>query len=303
MIFKFFSVVSLFSFLLSSINHLSKDTFPYDIKQPVFATILPDTLREISGMTYFDSTTIACIQDENGILFFYDLKSNQLKNQQRFHLDGDYEGIAKLHDTLYVLRSDGALFEAILLPHGKIKLNVHKTNIPMNNYEGLCYDPNLHRLLIAGKGKAGKGTELKDKRWVYEFDLTQKHITSKPVIEFNVQDINQKLNQFNSSNERKVPNAKHKSKATNYIKFRTSAICIHPISNKLYLLSAADHMLFVFGMNGEMEHAVGLDPILFNKPEGLTFMPNGNMFISNEGQDKKPTLLQFEYHPAEEGMK
>lgn len=38
-----------------------------------------------------------------------------------------------------------------------------------------------------------------------------------------------------------------------------------------------------------------LNPLVFNKPEGITFFENGDMMISNEGQHKKPTLLRFNY--------
>jgi hypothetical protein len=37
-----------------------------------------------------------------------------------------------------------------------------------------------------------------------------------------------------------------------------------------------------------------LDPEMFNKSEGIAFYENGDMLITNEGQDKKPTLLHFE---------
>jgi len=38
-----------------------------------------------------------------------------------------------------------------------------------------------------------------------------------------------------------------------------------------------------------------LDPRVFNKAEGITFMENGDMLITNEGQDHRPTLLRFNY--------
>jgi uncharacterized protein YjiK len=79
------------------------------------------------------------------------------------------------------------------------------------------------------------------------------------------------------------------------LKFMTSDIDIHPISKKLYLLSASDHLLFVFNRTGTVEHVQSLDPQMFNKPEGITFLENGDMFITNEGQNKKATLLRFNY--------
>lgn len=40
-------------------------------------------------------------------------------------------------------------------------------------------------------------------------------------------------------------------------------------------------------MKGNLEYIEQLDPIMFNKAEGITFYDNGDMLITNEGQDKK----------------
>ena len=79
------------------------------------------------------------------------------------------------------------------------------------------------------------------------------------------------------------------------LKFRPSAMAIHPITKKLYLLSAVDHSLFIFNESGVIEQIEQLNPVLFNKSEGLTFFPNGDMIITNEGQTGTPTLLRFNY--------
>ena len=50
-------------------------------------------------------------------------------------------------------------------------------------------------------------------------------------------------------------------------------------------------------MNGNLEHIEKLNPVLFNKAEGLSFYPNGDVLISNEGQAHQPTLLKFNYKP------
>jgi hypothetical protein len=48
-------------------------------------------------------------------------------------------------------------------------------------------------------------------------------------------------------------------------------------------------------MNGTIEYSEKLNPELFNMPEGITFFKNGDMLISNEGKDKYPTILRFNY--------
>jgi hypothetical protein len=76
------------------------------------------------------------------------------------------------------------------------------------------------------------------------------------------------------------------------IKFLPSAIALHPITKDLYLISAVDHLLFVFE-DGSLKHIEKLDHKIFNQPEGITFLKNGDMLISNEGQTA--TLLRFNY--------
>ncbi|HET6558965.1 MAG TPA: SdiA-regulated domain-containing protein [Prolixibacteraceae bacterium] len=265
----------------------------YNLTAPDTALTLPDILHEISGLTYVDSTTFACIQDEKGILFIYDWKQNEIEKQYTFHIDGDYEGIARIGKTMYVLRSDGTLFEISDYESGSFKLDSFATGIPANNNEGLCYDPDNNRLLIACKGKIDKGPELKDKRVIYSFDLLSKTMSTEPVFDFDLQTIKA----FAQHQKVNLP-AKSKKKGKRsepVIKFMTSDIGIHPLTKKLFLLSASDHLLFIFTMNGDIEHIEQLDPQLFNKAEGITFLPSGDMLITNEGQDERPTLLQFKY--------
>jgi hypothetical protein len=38
-----------------------------------------------------------------------------------------------------------------------------------------------------------------------------------------------------------------------------------------------------------------LNPELFNQPEGIAFLNNGDMLISNEGGPGNATLLRFNY--------
>ncbi|MEO8211019.1 MAG: hypothetical protein ABI840_10690 [bacterium] len=54
-------------------------------------------------------------------------------------------------------------------------------------------------------------------------------------------------------------------------------------------------MLFVFDMEGNPEHIKVLNAEVFNKAEGICFLENGDMLITNEAQNKKPTLLRFDY--------
>ncbi len=263
----------------------------YDFARPARTLVLPDTLREISGLTVIDSTTAACIQDENGILFIYDFSANRIVRQYTFHIDGDYEGIARRGKTIFILRSDGVIFE---IPDYEKpgSLNTFVTGIPAANNEGLCPDTANNRLLIACKSKAGKGPENKNMRPVYAFDLSTHRLSAEPVFNFDLE----KILLFAQKNGIALPVKKKKNgQEVTGVKFRTSAIAIHPLTGKIFLLSAVDHLLFIFDTDGTILHIELLDPGIYNKAEGISFLENGDMLITNEGKDKKPTLLRLNY--------
>ncbi len=265
----------------------------YDLTKPDTRLILPDTLREVSGLASINATTFACVQDENGILFIYDAVKNEIKKQYTFNIDGDYEGITRVDRTIYILRSDGTLFEISNYQSKNFKLKSYETGMPAPNNEGLCYDQDNNRLLIASKGKMGKGPELKDKRVIFGFDLKTKTLSKEPVFNFDVQTIKQFALDHNII--LKLKTKKNETIAKPSLKLATSAICIHPLTGKLYLLSASDYLLFVFDFKGKIEYIEELDQVLFNKAEGISFFENGDMLITNEAQGKQPTLLRFNY--------
>jgi uncharacterized protein YjiK len=265
----------------------------YELASPDTTFTLPHILHEISGLTHIDSNLFACIQDEDGIIFIYDAISNGIKRQIVFNGHGDYEGIARVGSTIYVLRNDGTLFEVADYKSRDFRLSSFRTGIPAKSNEGLCYDSDNNSLLIACKGKTGRGSELKEHRAIYAFDLKTKTLSSKPCFDFDVR----RVEQFALDNAITLPRMEvKKGKGSKpHIRLEISAIGIHPLTKKLYCLSAKDYLLFVFDEKGILEHIGALNPAMFNKSEGIAFFGNGDMLISNEGEDKKPTLLRFNY--------
>ncbi|MCB0482375.1 MAG: hypothetical protein KDC83_13180 [Flavobacteriales bacterium] len=267
----------------------------YNLLRPDNSFTLPDTLREISGLTDIDSATVACIQDENGIMFIYDVVQNKLTSQYPFGVDGDYEGISRVGSTMYILRSDGTLLEIADYKKAQSPISTYDTGIPANNNEGLCYDPAHKRLLIASKGKIGKGPAYKNKRVIYGFDLKSKKLSQEPAFEFDIEVIKTFAIQNNIGLPTKSRKKKGETVTEPILKFMTSAIAIHPISNQLFLLSASDYLLFVFNTNGEIEYIEKLHPEIFKKAEGITFLDNGDLLITNEGENGWATMLRFNY--------
>lgn len=266
----------------------------YNFNSPDAIVMMPYVLHEISGITFVDPSTLVCIQDEIGILFFYDIIKNEISRQKEFFTNGDYEGIARAEDTIYVLRSDGVIYEIADYKSDDIIVTPFKTEISSKDNEGFCYDDKSDRLMIACKENTGKGDLSKDNRYIFGFDLTSKSLIMEPVFTFDIDG----LKEFAKTNNINLPlkNSKKGLAVEPDLKFRASGIAIHPVTDRLYLLSADDHLLFIFDKSGTVQQMISLNPATFNQPEGITFLENGDMFISNEGLGKGPaTLLRFNY--------
>jgi uncharacterized protein YjiK len=193
---------------------------------------------------------------------------------------------------LYVLRSDATLFHIQNYQSAQRTVDSIKTGIPNKNNEGLCYDSDNNQLLIGSKSKIGKGAEFKNLRTIYAFDLNQNKLNKEPLYTINIKSI-KKFAVKNQIQLPSKPSKKNPNEEQPALKFQLSGIYIHPTSKLLYALSASDYYLFVFNKQGEIIHLEVLDPKKFNKAEGIAIMPNGDLYISNEGQTGDPKILRF----------
>src|SRR5687768_17590814 len=55
--------------------------------------ILPEELKEISANVFQDDTHMACIQDQDGVIYSYNLHSKSIDGKIEFAGKGDYEGL------------------------------------------------------------------------------------------------------------------------------------------------------------------------------------------------------------------
>ncbi len=258
----------------------------YDLSSPDKYYILPGVLNEISGIVNIDGNIIAGIQDENGVVFFYDLLNKKISRSLIFFENGDYEDIATAGKSMYILRSDGVLFEIADFTISKIKVNVLKTGIPSKESEALCYHKKNNSLLIAAKENVDSES-LKGKRVIYSFNMATRKLDNMPFLIIDPGIIPELL--------MKTGQAANKNSDDNddQLDFRISAISIHPLTGNIWALSAGDRILCEFDNRGTPLRAYPLNKKLFNQPEGITFLLNGDMFISNEGGDDDATLLRF----------
>ena len=76
--------------------------------------------------------------------------------------------------------------------------------------------------------------------------------------------------------------------------FRPSALAKNPLTKEWYIISAVNKLLVVTDENFKMKDSYALGGNLFNQPEGIAFDKEGNLYISNEGDDiTQGNILKF----------
>jgi uncharacterized protein YjiK len=258
--------------------------FPYDLSMPEKIFELPHSLREISGITFYNDRKMACIQDEKGKIYIYNLKKQDVKESVDFGSDHDYEGIALVNDTFFVLHSTGTLFEIIHFDSDSqqtIRINTFLKK--ENNTEGLCYDSFTNSLLIACKGVSHK-KEKTDIKEIYRYNLPEQTLDSKPAYKIHVSDIEKYFHEHGMA----VPASEKENSF-----FEPSEIAVHPVTHDIYLLSSVGKILIILDRNGAILEAATFSADIAAHPEGMTFSADGNLFISSEGKGDKKVILEY----------
>src|SRR5687767_12793928 len=138
---------------------------------------LPEVLKEISGIAYLDAKHFACIQDEIGIVYIYNTETGKIEKEIPFAGQGDFEGITLVGNEAYVVRADGRLYAISDISGNTHVIKEYSTALTVkHDVEGLCYDKNNNRLLLAAKEtKPGYNG-------IYAFDLATKTLKEEPVL-------------------------------------------------------------------------------------------------------------------------
>ena len=239
---------------------------------------LPERLLEISGVSWLDKDRFACVQDEMGIVFIYNTATSKIEKEISFAGTGDYEGIAIVDDASWVVRSDGYLYEITSITAGKPTINEYDTPLtPKHDTEGLCYDQKNHRLLLAIKEIDPGNTDYKG---IYGFDLRTKKMGEVPIIKIDLQ------HEIFTG----ISSGKKKSKPGDAI--MPSDISVHPSTGDIYIIEGRKPKLMVINSTNDVKTFMELDKNDFLQPEGITFSPTGEMFISNEGVKDPGNILK-----------
>ncbi|MDB5201131.1 MAG: hypothetical protein JWQ27_540 [Ferruginibacter sp.] len=235
---------------------------------------LPEILLEVSGIAWLDNNRFATVQDELGTIFIYNTGSGRIEKEIPFTGAGDFEGIDLVGETAWIMRSDGLLFEVSSINQPKPVVTQYQTHLTARqNVEGLAYDRKNNRLLAAIKGPEAAQENYKG---IYAFDLATKTMAKEPVYRINF--------------ESEVFSGEKKKKTNKLI--QPSEIAVHPISGEIYITDAIGPKLIVMDASGEIKSLYHMSLKDFNQAEGMSFSPDGKLFISNEGKKMPANILE-----------
>ncbi len=251
---------------LSSIDFSESETF-----------ILPNKLKEISGIATTNDGRIFAHNDELGVVYQIDFLNKRIVKSFSIGIVvpyKDFEDIAIADSKFFLLTSSGDIYEFREPEQNKYSDYIKYSSVfsPKFNFEGLCYDPENKSLLLAAKEYPGK--DYKGNRTVYSFNLIKKQFDPKPrfVIPLN------KLKK------------KYKIKD-----FLSTGIEYNEKSKTFFIISSNQKSIIEVSPHGEILDGMLLPAKNHIQPEGITFDNNGNLLISDEGRSKKGMITRYRY--------
>lgn len=239
----------------------------YDFENPTQKISLPNSLQEISGLSFYKNNQLACINDEQGKVFIFDFTKKEISEVIPFGKKGDYEGIEIIENEVFVLKSDGIINSFKIGEPFEREIDCSDPDVL--EYEGLSYDPTTGNLLLAAKQRA---KDVDNKKMIYAYDFKRKVLFKSIAI----------------PEEKLVGKDGKKS-------FRPSGIAVHPITQQIFIIASQGKKLLILSKDGAIDALVDLNPSLYKQPEGICFTPNGNLFIASEGDGGDGYILSFKF--------
>lgn len=280
----------------------AEEHFFYDLEAPDARYKLPSYLEEISGLSYYGKGKIACVQDEKAFIYVLNLEQEKIIKKYDFGSDADYEDIAVVDKTAYVLRNNGHIYRVKNFKKKDRKVKKYETPLSeKNDTEGMAYDLLSNSLLIACKGSPSikKEKPYEGYKAVYKFDLEKEKLDKDPHFLIDLERLDSYIDR-NGFNRLSVKVAKRLRLIESETSFQPSGLAIHPVYGDIYIISSVGKLLIILNRYGKVQNVEELDPKLFRQPEGICFSPKGDMFISNEGQGGKGYILKFNIHAKQE---
>jgi hypothetical protein len=239
---------------------------------PLAKWLLPHALQEISGLALTSDNRLLVHDDELGQVWEIDYRRGVLV--KRFAIGsgavtGDFEGITMAHGALFLLASNGKLYEFHEGANSAhVDYTVHDTRLKTEcEFEGVAFDPAINALLLACKRVYNKA--LHDALVIFRWSLnSDSSATSLAPLT--------------------VPLAA--VIGTNAWKhLHPSDITVDPLTGNYVLIASEEKALIAITPAGAVVFARPL-PALHHQPEGVAIAKDGMLIVSDEA-GARPALI------------
>lgn len=254
----------------------------YNLNQPETFK-MQASLFEISGITFAEGNkeTLYAIQDEDGKVFRLKWGSADAPFA-KFGKHGDFEDVSIINNYVFILRSDGTLFN---LPFEEVdnekvnSVNEFKNLVPAGEYEGLFARKDTKEIYLMCKNCAVDKKQEQLSGYVLQLDDSGK---LQPKSTFTI-----------DTREIAVLSGAKKTK------FSPSAFAFNYSTREWFIVSSVNKMLVVTGEDWKVKQVYKLNSATFNQPEGIAFDIDNNLYISKEGGNTDAgTILKFPLQKA-----
>lgn len=228
---------------------------------------MSESLVEISGICFYkgNSDTVYAIQDEEGKLFRVKWGVKKPLNA-KFGKKGDYEDVAIVNDKVVVLKSNGQLFSFPFDEHTWDDVDSvveFKGLLPEGEFEGLYGDELNQRLYVLCKNCQDDDKKHAVTGYIFQFGDA---VSLQGSFQINVDEIRNYAGKVKRG-------------------FRPSGFAQNPLTKDWFIISAVNKLMVVTDSTWKVRDAYPLSGNIFNQPEGIAFDRQGNLYISNEGDD------------------
>ena len=235
---------------------------------------LPGRLREISGLALTPDERLLAVTDESAIV--YELDYSEGRVIKSFALGdpvvrADFEGIAVLLDTVWLMTSDGFLFAATEGPDGR-SVRYRKYDTGLGDYcelEGLAQDRTAGLLMLVCKEARSKKDDLKIFVWSISVDGAER-VRDVPLPEKSIKaEIDKK-------------------------RINPSGMAVDARTGEWVLVAARQNALLRITADGGLSEAIIFEKKKRHKQaEGIEITADGRMLIADEGGDGRARLAVY----------
>jgi len=228
--------------------------------------LLPKGLREISGLAAASATSIYAHNDEYGII--YEISVTDGAILKAFALGRPtFEGIAVLDKHIYLMTSNGRIFEAPVSAHGaRAVFNVYDTGLSDKcEFEGLATGAAPGDFLLLCKRSAPELPVAAIN--IYRWSIEDRRQPAAPWASI-------PLSSFLTEDEART--------------FQPSAIERRAADGVLIIVSATNAMMVEVTQAGALVSKKALGVSAHPQAEGLALLPSGAVVIADEGARRGP---------------